>query len=110
MTRGNKIMTVSSSRVNMANAIITADVDAKDYDKILDRVAKETSKNISISGFRKGKVPSKLVKQRYGKELQGDTENQIVADIFEQGLKELGLSKEDVIAEPKFEKFDKQDG
>lgn len=102
-------MVINASRTNIANAVIKVDIEADKYNKMFAVVAKEAAKNVNISGFRKGKVPIKLVKMQYSKELSSDTENKIVTDAFEKGIKELGLSKNDVIAEPQFTKYEKND-
>jgi trigger factor len=101
-------MTVNTNRNDMANASIEISCKAEDYDKFFTQVAKETSKNMNISGFRKGKVPIKLVKQRYAKELENDTENKIMIEAFEKGLKDMGLSKKDVISQPSFSNYNKK--
>lgn len=93
----------------MANATVEISCSSQDYDKIFDTIAQETSKNMSIAGFRKGKVPMKLVKQRYGKELQGDVENKIMLEAFETALKDMGLTKKDIISQPSFTNYDKKD-
>jgi len=100
---------IKATRINISNATITVDISADEYSKKLDDVATRTSKTISMAGFRKGKVPVKLVKQHYAKALEEDVQNDIVSGAFNDGLKELGLNKDDVLLEPKFEKFDKND-
>ncbi len=102
-------MNINAKRSDMANAIIEISCDAKYYDDILGDAAKEAAKSMNISGFRKGKVPMKLVKQRYAKELESDTENKIMANAFDKGLIDMGLKKSDVISQPSFEKYDKKD-
>ena len=102
-------MTINANRTDMANATIEISCDTKYYDKIFGQIATQTSKNMNMSGFRKGKVPIKLVKQRYAKELEGDAENKIITEAFEKALKDMGLSKKDVISQPSFDKYDKKD-
>lgn len=102
-------MTIKAHRDDMANATIEISCDTEYYDKVFGNIAKETSKNMSISGFRKGKVPMKLVKQKYAKELEGDADNKIILEAFEKGLKDMGLNKKDVISQPSFSSYDKKD-
>ena len=60
----------------------------------------ETAKRVRIDGFRPGKVPAKVVRQRYGQAIR----QEIVSDLMEKSLGEA-LSEHDVkpIGQPKID-------
>jgi trigger factor len=75
----------------------------------VNKVATEAAKTVQISGFRKGKVPLSVIKDRMGKELREDAKNELIRDCFEGGLKELNISKEQMVGEPLFAKFEENE-
>ncbi|WP_338777455.1 trigger factor [Metabacillus sp. FJAT-52054] len=48
--------------------ILTVEVDAETFDNALDEAFKKVVQQVSIPGFRKGKVPRSLFEQRFGVE------------------------------------------
>lgn len=102
-------MEFNANRVNKANATISAVLSKELIDSKLEKVAVEASKTLDIQGFRKGKVPVKLVKQRYGDRLQQDAQNEAVSELLKDGMKELDIKNEDLVGEPVFKKFDKKE-
>lgn len=103
-------MEVSSKLINQANASIDAKIDAKSIETKLNDIAKKTAKQAKIDGFRPGKVPVAVVKQRYAKELLDDAKQEILRGILDTALVELKKSKESILGEPVFSKFEEKDG
>ncbi|RXJ84560.1 trigger factor [Arcobacter sp. CECT 8985] len=102
-------MEFNANKVDEANAVISATVAKDLIEKNLDKVAKEAAKTLDIQGFRKGKVPVSVVKQRYADKLQQDAEGDAVREILTNALAELKINNEDLVGEPSFSKFDKQE-
>lgn len=76
-------------------------IDAKVADEAFESKLKETARQIRLDGFRPGKVPLKVVKQRFGKHIR----QEIVQDLIEknlqkaiekESLKVAGVNKIDV--------------
>ncbi|MDB2402378.1 trigger factor [Litoricolaceae bacterium] len=67
----------------------------------------ETAKRVRIDGFRPGKVPAKVVRQRYGQAIR----QEIVSDLMEKSLGEA-LSEHDVkpIGQPKIDDMKFEEG
>jgi trigger factor len=57
----------------------------------IDRVAKGYSKNAKVPGFRPGKVPSTVIKQRFRNEIMYEVANHLIPKIVGDALKERGL-------------------
>ena len=102
-------MNITATKTDAANASVVATIDASDIEKNLDKAAKQVAKSAKVDGFRKGKVPVAVVKKMYKEQLQQDAENEAVQKILEEAKKELEINSADIIADPIFKKYDKQD-
>ena len=102
-------MEFKTNRLDEANIEITATLKKEQIDKNLDKVAKEAAKTMNIQGFRKGKVPVNVVKQRYADKLQEDAQGEAIREVLNGGLKELDVKNSDLVGEPSITKFDKKD-
>lgn len=88
-------MQVSVETTSGLERRITVGVPAGVIDGEVDKRLKEAAKTVRINGFRKGKVPLKVVKQRFGtgvrQEVLGDTINRSFYEaIQEKQLKPAG--------------------
>ncbi|OCL89639.1 trigger factor [Aliarcobacter thereius] len=102
-------MEFKTNRLDEANIEITATLKKEQIEKNLDKVAKEAAKTMNIQGFRKGKVPVNVVKQRYADKLQEDAQGEAIREVLNGGLKELDVKSSDLVGEPSITKFDKKD-
>ncbi len=97
------------NRVDEANVEITATLSKELIEKNLDNVAKAAAKTMNVQGFRKGKVPVAVVKQRYAEKLLEDAQGEAIRKVLNEGLKLLELKNDDLIGEPSISKFDKKE-
>ena len=102
-------MAFNANRVDEANAVITATLTKDSIENNLEKVAKQAAKTMNVQGFRKGKVPVAVVKQRYADKLREDAEADGIRKILADGLKLLDIKNSDLIGEPSVTKFDKKD-
>lgn len=102
-------MEFNANRVDDANAVITATVSKDVIETNLDKVAKQAAKTMDIQGFRKGKVPVAVVKQRYSEKLREDAEGEALRAVLSDGIAKLEIANEDIIGEPSITKYEKQD-
>ena len=102
-------MEFNANRVDEANAVVTATVTKEVIEANLDKVAKQASKTMNIQGFRKGKVPVAVVKQRFAEKLREDAEGEAIRKVLADGLKSLEIKNEDLIGEPSISKFEKKE-
>lgn len=66
-------------------------ISASDIDEKTNRRLQEVGRSLKVPGFRPGKVPMSVVKQRYGQSVMGEVLEQAVADSSRQALMEQGL-------------------
>ena len=102
-------MEFKANRVDEANVEITATLSKELIEKNLDNVAKAAAKTMNVQGFRKGKVPVAVVKQRYAEKLLEDAQGEAIRKVLNEGLKLLELKNDDLIGEPSISKFDKKE-
>ena len=102
-------MEFSANRVDSANAVITANIAKDVVESNLDKVAKQAAKTMNVQGFRKGKVPVAVVKQRFADKLREDAEAEALRKVLGEALKELNIANADLIGEPTISKFDKKE-
>ena len=102
-------MEFNAKKVDEANAVISATIAKETIEINLDKVAKQAAKTMDIQGFRKGKVPVAVVKQRYADKLTEDAEGEALRAVLANGLKELNIANEDLVGEPSISKFDKKE-
>jgi trigger factor len=72
MLGGNEIMAVAVKKwekIEKNVGILEFEVSADEVNKSLDQAFKKVVKQVSMPGFRKGKVPRNLFEQRYGVEV-----------------------------------------
>lgn len=84
---------------NMAK--LTIEVGAEELEKALEKAYQKQKNKISIPGFRKGKVPRKLIEKMYGPEVfYEDAANLLIPDAYEKAYEECG---EEIVSSPKIE-------
>jgi len=101
-------MKVSSKQINSANGIVSATISKAVIEAKEKEVAKKAAKDMKVDGFRKGKVPVHVVISRYGAQIKQDSQNAIIQEVYEIGIKDLG--EVEILGNPKFTKFDENEG
>jgi trigger factor len=81
---------VSETRKNLVVEIPSATVDAE-----IDKVSKDYSKAARIPGFRPGKVPAKVVRQRFRDQILHDVAHGLIPRAVEEALRERGVEPVD---------------
>src|SRR3546814_11220478 len=65
-------------------------IEAKEISEKVENKLRELSARVKIPGFRPGKAPIKLLKQRYGPSVMGEVLERAVTDSSAQALNEPG--------------------
>lgn len=97
--------------INMANAVFTKgegnkgtikfEVPVDVYEKGIDAAFSDVKKQISVPGFRKGKMPKQVFFQMYGEEsLYQDALNKVLPDVYGEAVSETGAI---TVGQPKIE-------
>ncbi|HEY7475636.1 MAG TPA: trigger factor family protein, partial [Vicinamibacterales bacterium] len=77
---------VSDTRKNLSFEIPSDVLDAE-----IDRVARGYSRTAKVPGFRPGKVPAAVIKQRYREQILYDVAHDLIPKAVGEALRERGL-------------------
>ena len=94
-------MSVQVEKLEKNMAKLTIEVPAQELENAIEKAYQKQKKNISIPGFRKGKVPRQMVEKMYGKEIfYEDAANSLIPDAYEKAYEECS---ESIVSTPKVE-------
>ena len=102
-------MKVTVKKIDDANILVSGTIENSVIETNVDRLAREAGKQMKVDGFRQGKVPPHVVKKLHGDKLRQDAESDALKSLMDMGIKEAGINAADIIGEPIFKKYDKQD-
>ena len=81
---------------NMAKLTIEASAD--DFEEALEKAYQKNKSRLSVPGFRKGKVPRKMIEQMYGKEVFfEEAANIVIPSAYAKAVDEC---TEDIVSQP----------
>ena len=105
---------VSVEKIDSANSIIKAHIENQELEAKKDKVARKIAKEANVPGFRKGKLPPKAlerkvkaVKKLYSADIEREAINELLKEILDKGIKELGVNE--ILGEPEVIKFDRNE-
>ena len=90
---GNK-MTVSANweKKEGNEGTLTINVSAEEFEKALDQAFKKVVKDVSLPGFRKGRVPRKIFENRFGVEsLYQDAVDLVLPKAYNDAIDQTGI-------------------
>lgn len=94
-------MSLQVEKLEKNMAKLTIEVPAEELDKAIEGAYQKNKNKISVPGFRKGKVPRKMIEQMYGKEVfYEDAANALIPEAYEKALEEC---TEDIVSSPKID-------
>lgn len=102
-------MEVKAVKIDSANATASAKINTQILEAKQDKILKSLSRDAKVDGFRKGKVPASVLKARFGDKVKQDAEQDAIRDLFDNALKKLKLEASQMIGEPHFTKFERQE-
>ena len=94
-------MSLQVERLEGSMAKLTIELEASEVDRALQAAYIKERKNISLPGFRKGKVPRQMIEKMYGPEIFYDeAANQLIQTSYGNAYDESGL---EIVSQPKVE-------
>jgi trigger factor len=84
-------MQVSVENTGALERRLTVQVPGEEIQDKVDSKLKELTKSVRIKGFRPGRVPLSVVRQRYGKQVRLDVVNETMQRSLQQALREQDL-------------------
>ncbi|MEJ7588684.1 MAG: trigger factor [Ferruginibacter sp.] len=89
--------TVARENIGLLNDKITIKVSKEDYFPTFEKKLKEYSKTVNMPGFRKGMVPTGMIKKMYGPSIYTD---EVLKTVEKQLYSYLDTEKPDIFAQP----------
>lgn len=94
-------MSLQVEKLEKNMAKLTIEVGAEELEKAIETAYQKNKNKISIPGFRKGKVPRKMVEKLYGAEIfYEDAANELIPEAYEKALEEC---EEEIVSAPKID-------
>src|SRR6476660_7740595 len=81
--------------VNETRKNLVVEIDSDVVDAEIDKVAKDYGKAARIPGFRPGKVPAKVVRQRFRDQILHDVAHGLIPRAVDEALRERGVEPVD---------------
>lgn len=100
-------MSYTVEKVDGNKAVFTITVDSDKFNEARETAFKKNKNKISIPGFRKGKVPRKMIEKMYGKEIFDDDAINIAAPpAYQEVMNDTDI---EIISSPDYEMVDVND-
>ena len=84
-------MTVEIVEVSSCKRNLAVEVPAQEVDQEVDTMAREYARSAKVPGFRPGKVPLNIIRQRFGSDLLKDATQTIIERCWKNALSEHNL-------------------
>lgn len=85
-------MQVSVETTSPIERRITIQVPAADIDEAVSARLKDTAKNVRLNGFRQGRVPMDVVRQRYGASVRNEVVGEVMRERYVRAITDEGLN------------------
>ena len=96
-------MTAEITQVNSCRKNLKGEISAEDFEKELAKIAKEYSRTVKVPGFRPGKAPTSLIRQRYAKEINDEASQRMMDSIWQEAIDANSLRP---LAQPEIKEFE----
>ena len=85
-------MQVSVDTTSQIERRITVQVPAAEIDEAVNARLKDAAKTVRIDGFRKGKVPMSVIRQRYGHDVRNEVVGEVMRERYVRALTDNELN------------------
>ena len=94
-------MSLQVEKLEKNMAKLTVEVPAEELEKAIETAYQKNKGKLSVPGFRKGKVPRKMLEQMYGTAIfYEDAANELIPGAYEKALEEC---EEEIVSSPKID-------
>ena len=100
-------ISVTSSEESPVLHKLEVSVESRRVGRAYDRAYRDLSKQVSIRGFRKGKVPRSVLERMYGASLSEQIEHTLVSETLQDAVEQVGISP---VTEPSIDAAQPVDG
>ncbi|HEX7369909.1 MAG TPA: trigger factor [Rhodanobacteraceae bacterium] len=84
-------MQVSVENVSKLERKLTVKFPAEQFESKVRQRISELGRSVRLKGFRPGKVPSKVIEQRYGDQVRGEALSDLIGSTFREAVQQQNL-------------------
>ncbi|WJW74499.1 trigger factor [Thiohalobacter sp. IOR34] len=84
-------MQVSVENTGPLERRMTVQLPAEQVDQEIDNRLKSLARTARLDGFRPGKVPMRVIKQRFGRQVEQEVANELIGSSFQEALSQQNL-------------------
>lgn len=84
-------MQVDIEELSTVERKLSFTIEAEKIDAALNEAYRNLGKQVNMPGFRAGKVPRRLLEQRFGKHIGGEVGGQLISEAFDEAIEEHDL-------------------
>jgi len=85
-------MKTSLSTLEGLKRSLTVELPIDTFNNKTDKILQSLAKKARIDGFRKGKIPATILRQRFGASAKADATNEVVSETLEEALADADVS------------------
>jgi len=85
-------MKTSLSTLEGLKRSLTVELPIETFNQKTDKILQSLAKKARIDGFRKGKIPATILRQRFGASAKADATNEVVSETLEEALTDADVS------------------
>ena len=85
-------MKTSLSTLEGLKRSLTVELPIDAFNQKTDKILQSFAKKARVDGFRKGKIPAKILRQRFGASAKADATSEVVSETLEEALTDADVS------------------
>jgi trigger factor len=85
-------MKTSLSTLEGLKRSLTVELPIDTFTQKTDKILQSLAKKARVDGFRKGKIPATILRQRFGSSAKADATNEVVSETLEEALADADVS------------------
>ena len=85
-------MKTSLSTLEGLKRSLTVELPIDAFNQKTDKILQSLAKKARVDGFRKGKIPATILRQRFGASAKADATNEVVSETLEEALADADVS------------------
>jgi trigger factor len=92
MSSDSTDLTIAVQEPNTCSRRLTITIPAQRVRRTREQVTQQVARSMRLPGFRKGKVPTKILEQQYGPSIEQETLDRIIQDAYREALQQHGFN------------------
>jgi len=100
-------LTVEITQVNGCKKNLAGEIPAEEFEKELEKIAREYARSVKIPGFRPGKTPVNIIRRRFEKDIHDEASQRIMDRVWQDAVDANNLRP---LTRPEIKEFENKPG